>query len=138
LGKLTALKRFAVCIQVADFRRATQFPWLSKILRSNYSTPVQLEELSIRIIYSDHCFPQVIDNLPWKDTFYTLLEDVRFKNLRALNILVAANSKRNVPEAVRILDCSPAIAKIRSRRNLAVDIRREYNVLLPLIIDSQP
>jgi hypothetical protein len=132
LGKLNALKRFAVRIRVATSGRATRthFSWLSKILRSGYSTSVtqQLEELSIRVLYGDDCYPVVINISHWKDTFDVLLEDVEFKNLRTLSILVDAYSEGEVDKAVRMLNRSPAIARIRSRKSLVVDIRREYSV----------
>jgi len=126
LSKLIALRRFAVYLKVASNRHTTNthFLWLSKVLRSGYSTSViqQLEELSIRVLYGSDCYPPVIDILDWKDTFDVLLED-EFQNLRTLNILV--DSQREVDEAIEMLNRSRDIARLRSRRNLVVDIRRE-------------
>jgi hypothetical protein len=133
LGKLNALKRFAVRIRVATSGCATRthFSWLSKILRSGYSTSVtqQLEELSIRVLYGDAWQRVAINISHWKDTFDTLLR-VEFKNLRTLNILADAydSEGRVQAKAVRMLNRAPAIARIRSRKNLVVDIRREYSV----------
>ncbi len=60
----------------------------------------------------------------WKETLDTLLED-EFKNLRTLNILVDAYSQGKVDKAVKMLNRSRDIARLRSRKNLVVDIRRE-------------
>ena len=126
MSKLIALRRFAVYLKVASNRHTTNthFLWLSKVLRSGYSTSViqQLEELSIRVLYGSDCYPPVIDILDWKDTFDLLLED-EFQNLRTLNILV--DSQREIDEAIEMLNRSRDIARLRSRRNLVVDIRRE-------------
>jgi len=64
----------------------------------------------------------MINILHWKDTFDTLL-DKKFKNLRNLNI--DAYSQRDVEKAVGTLNRSRDIARLRSQRNLVVDIRRE-------------
>jgi len=64
----------------------------------------------------------MIDILHWKDTFDVLLED-EFQNLRTLKILVDSQGK--VDEAIEMLNRSRDIARLRSRRNLVVDIRRE-------------
>ena len=126
LSKLTALRRFAVHLTVESCAPTrTLFPWLSKILRSGCSTSViqQLEELSIRVLYgNDCCYSPMINILHWKDTFDTLL-DKKFKNLRNLNI--DAYSQRDVEKAVGTLNRSRDIARLRSQRNLVVDIRRE-------------
>jgi len=66
----------------------------------------------------------MIDILHWKDTFDVLLED-EFQNLRTLNIFVDAYSQGKVDEAIEMLNRSRDIARLRSRRNLVVDIRRE-------------
>jgi hypothetical protein len=128
LDKLTALKRFSVCVWVATSERATRthFSWLSKTLRSGSQ---QLEELSIRVLYGDAWQRVAINISHWKDTFDTLLR-VEFKNLRTLNILADAydSEGRVQAKAVRMLNRAPAIARIRSRKNLVVDIRREYSV----------
>ena len=128
MSKLVALRRFAVYLKVASNEHATKthFLWLSRILRAGYSTSViqRLEELSIRVLYGNDCYPVVIDISHWKDTFDALLED-EFNNLRTLNILVDAYSQSEVDKAVGMLNRSRDIARLRSRRNLVVDIRRE-------------
>jgi len=45
--------------------------------------------------------------------------------LRTLNIFVDAYSQGKVDEAIEMLNRSRDIARLRSRRNLVVDIRRE-------------
>ena len=66
----------------------------------------------------------MIDILDWKDTIDVLLED-EFPNLRTLKILVDAYSQGKVDEAIEMLNRSRDIARLRSRRNLVVDIRGE-------------
>ena len=126
LSKLTALKRFAVYLKKVSNKHKTKthFLWLSTILRTGYSTSTiqQLEELSIRVLYDR--YSPVINIFHWKDTFDMLLED-EFQNLRILNILVDAYSQSEVDKAVGMLNRSRDIARLRSRRNLVVDIRRE-------------
>jgi len=137
LSKLAALRRFAVSVRVVNDSGTawTPFLWLSRILRSSYSTSVvqHLEDISIWVRYWAICHPVVLDILHWNDTFETLLAD-EFRNLQNLNIFVDAPSEDVVDQAVEMLENSVYVKKLRARRNLVVDIRGKHNILLFIIL----
>jgi len=140
LSKLAALRRFAVILQVMHMNNTemaqTPFFWLSKLLRSGYSTSVsqQLTDISIRVHYYHRglYFSEVSDILHWKDIFDTLLED-EFKNLRVLNILVNDQYELELYKVVEMLNTSVYVKRLRARRNLVVDVRGKHSILLFII-----
>ena len=130
LSKLLTLRRFSVFLPVVYDSETTRthFLWLSKILRSSYSTSAnqQLEDISIRVCSVAINHSIVLDILHWKAIFDTLLED-NFQNLRNLKIFVDGHPE-HVDMVVELLENSVDVKSLRARRNLVVDIRGKHTI----------
>ena len=115
-------------------RTLTPFLWLSKFLRSGYSTSAnqQLEDITIWLSYVSFDHGVVLDISHWKDIFNMLLED-GFKNLRNVNIFVDALEGHVVDKAVEMLENSVYVKSLRARANLAVNVRSKHDILLIII-----